>query len=148
MNAIFGKQRTGNRDRQDGTGKHLNFLATNVKHKILKSLFIHLHLAKRLNPFSYKKLKKKLAECMCLELKIQEMHIMVSPLNRRQPRWCCFPICLPLTFPAQRKISVAFQAHLNFIMGKQTYKQLSQIRIMAKNTAALKPAFSFKTINT
>lgn len=30
------------------------------------------------------------------------------------------------------KISAAFQAHLNFIMGKQTYKQLSQIRSIAK----------------
>lgn len=59
MNAIFGKGRTGNRDRQDGTGKHLNFLATNVKYMILESLFIHLQLAKRLNSFLYKNLKKK-----------------------------------------------------------------------------------------
>lgn len=82
MNAIFGKGRSGNRDRQDGAGKHLNFLAANAKYMILKSTFIHLQFAKRLHSFLYKKLKK-LAECMCLKLKIYEMYIMVSPLNRR-----------------------------------------------------------------
>lgn len=100
MNAIFNKGRSGNRDRQVETGKHLNSLATNVKHVILKSLFIHLQFAKRLNSFLYKKLKKKLAECLCLKLKIQEIHIMVFPLHRRQLRWCCLLICLPFTFSA------------------------------------------------
>lgn len=98
MNAIYGKGRSGNRDRQDETGKH--FLATNVKYMFLKSLFIHLQFAKRLNSFLYKTLKKHLADCMCLKLKIQGMHIMVFPLHGRQMRWCCLLICLSFTFPA------------------------------------------------
>lgn len=42
------------------TGKHLNFLATNVKYMILKIVFIHLQSAKRLNSFLYKKNEKKI----------------------------------------------------------------------------------------
>ena len=57
-----------------------------LKYVILKSIFTLLQFAKRLHSFFpkifFKNFRNILVEFMCLELKIQEMHITTSLLNR------------------------------------------------------------------
>lgn len=88
VNLFFGKGRSGNRDRQDGMGKHLNFCCHSSKISYSEKHIYPSPVCQDIPFIPFKKILKTiktiLVELTCLELKIQEMHIITSPLNREE----------------------------------------------------------------